>query len=227
MSGGVRSQLCIQVRDQSRGRGLGNRLSPARRRIVFQRIVDRDGSCCNNPECPHVAGEYPLQIDHKDDDKANWSFENLQLLCQPCNVKKEHRRRALKREEEVDAKLSADGSVCVNETTGARPRETVNSRSLRSVLDVPEGGTTFHANAIQEPAFREFVLTTVIRASLEDPPRFFSKKELVAAGAEAAQCSTVTGNRHIEKLANPINGILEVFNDGLGVALVRLRERRN
>ena len=199
-----------------------NRLTVAKRRIVFQMLVERDGARCNNPTCPHEMGRFRLEIDHIDHNKDNWEIGNLQILCQSCNVKKEHARREKEIRAEVDGVLSAHGCMYMYEKKGM-PGDTVN---IRHGLNVPEGGTTFHANAMQEPVFRQTVLEAVMRGELEDPPRHWTRKDLLNHGSEMAQCSPLSAARHLDKLTNPISGLLEVVPDEYQNLVVVLRKRR-
>jgi len=60
------------------------------RKKTYLIIADRDGEYCRG--CGALPTERPLVIDHRDNDNGNNSPDNFQLLCRPCNYRKNPRR---------------------------------------------------------------------------------------------------------------------------------------
>jgi len=72
---------------------LSNLLNNKDRAAAADKLKKKDGDLCTNCRRRPEDLNSPLEIDHVDEDRDNWAFENLQLLCKSCNVSKGNRNR--------------------------------------------------------------------------------------------------------------------------------------
>lgn len=81
------------------------RFPKAARAVIYPFLVSRvGGERCEI--CGKGPPERPLEIDHRDGNKNNGHRDNLRLLCKPCNVAQENRRRARPQRRPSDQTLS-------------------------------------------------------------------------------------------------------------------------
>jgi len=214
---------------------VARRFSPAKYRLVYAALVERDGEYCSaglwgvegEEACAFGEGERPqLQIDHvkERDECGPEEYEqlgNYRLLCRSCNARKEHRRRARRIAAEVMSRVSPPDRVCVRE--GAESFGGVPTSNIRQHLGSEEQGPHLRKNSLMEPVYRDYVLTAVLRGRLQVPQVVYSKKELNDAGAEACQGNPATTVRYLDKLVS-MSGVLRLESDGLGGTVVLLRE---
>ena len=99
------------------------------RKKLYNLVVKHDGEYCKL--CGALPHERQLILEHRDNDNTNNNLENLQIMCRPCNYRKNPRKS--KRPE----------NLCEN---------TSNSTPKLTELDI---------NRTKEPQFKKFVAKRV------------------------------------------------------------------
>jgi hypothetical protein len=87
----------------------------------------------------------------------------------------------------------------------------------RQLFDTGNGSIEMKLNGIIEPAFKEWLIeflkvTEIIR-----------KHDAEVAGADIVGCSQKTTKRYLEKMLNPITGVIDETVDAFGVRILKLR----
>ena len=60
------------------------------RKKLYNLVVKRDGEYCKM--CGALPDEIQLILEHRDNDNTNNNLENLQIMCRPCNYRKNPRK---------------------------------------------------------------------------------------------------------------------------------------
>jgi hypothetical protein len=59
------------------------------RKKLYKLVVKRDGEYCKM--CGALPNERQLILEHRDNDDTNNNLENIQIMCRPCNYRKNPR----------------------------------------------------------------------------------------------------------------------------------------
>jgi hypothetical protein len=140
-----------------------------------------------------------LEIDHINGDPNDWRMPNLRLLCKNCNLAERNKRSTQERE---------NFSLGI----GWEPGETTRA---------------IEKNEDYEPEFRRFIIEMLLRFG-PDPPQeafpYLTRHALINAASNYAGNNPKTGYPYFGKMANPINGFLQVQVWGRAkVKIVRFR----
>lgn len=192
------------------------RLPPWAHTRVYDWLVKRDGETCVICGVARDPGSNRLDIDHIDNDSSNWSRENLQLLCRPCNVAKENRHRATVRAS------SPSPRVCVKEKERAGARRTDWRTLLREITPADkwkygwyDDWIVSNASSPKEMEFRRYVMADLRERQVVDP------ECLICSGAEVARCSTITARRYLSKMVSVSGPATKILLDGvLGIGVI-------
>ena len=195
---------------------MASRLNKKAHDATYQKLVaEYDENCA---ECKRQPDELdqPLEIDHIDENRDNWEFPNLQLLCKSCNVSKSNRTNP-RRRHRVAETLATDqeGSSDLSSTSfSLSPPAT---RSVKELAEYSKGDPPMKANFLMEPQFRVHVLELVTQhGSLKH-------EDVVAAGAEYSEGSLRTARDYLAKMTS-LSGQLRVVVDEDGITFVALRQ---
>lgn len=137
------------------------------RRKYYKLICLRDGERCR--VCGKTPPEIYLEVDHIDGDKSHnpSDLSNFQLLCRTHNRKKDPRGKAGAKGQEVEVK-----------------RRVVMTSTYKEVMDQTRMSPEMYQSRRAEPRFRHWLyekMKTMGRMPVA---------QIVASGAEYAQCST-------------------------------------
>jgi hypothetical protein len=168
------------------------------KRGIAATLLQKDGDKCQ------LCGreKIMLEIDHINGDPYDWRMVNLRLLCKNCNLAERNKRSVHERENFS----MGIGFELSDETTRA-----------------------IEKNEDYEPEFRRFIIEMVLRFG-PDPPQeafaYLTRHALINAASNYAGNNPKTGYPYFGKMANPINGFLEVVAWGRPkIKIVRFRFR--
>jgi hypothetical protein len=140
----------------------------------FKFLRKRDGGFCQM--CKISRRKRKLVVDHIDNDNNHTYPDNLQLLCYPCNYKKNPR---LSEREPFD-------NVCV----GVTNNHNTNNDHLSTIP------TEIMINKDKEPKFIIHVKETI------DKHGKWEERDLINSGAQIVGISPVTAMRYLNKLCS-------------------------
>lgn len=167
---------------------------------AYRFLVLRDGEVCQ--ECGYIpTTRNSMDIDHIDGNPHNNEESNLRLLCHPCNVAKENRRRA--------RRPSVQGE-----------RENPRTRVLKQAIPYHEGSAEMQANFLFEVDYRSWLLQFIRDYG------FITKKEAINAGAEIVGCNPTTSAKYLAKLTS-LAGPLTETKDMVGDVVITLKPQPN
>ncbi|MDE2439201.1 MAG: hypothetical protein KGN01_07480 [Patescibacteria group bacterium] len=145
-----------------------------------------DGEICYI--CKHKSdplGRTKLFVEHKDNDPANYSEENLGLAHRSCNTRKNPR-----------------GPLPQNALPTERERESINTTLARRIRPRDDDAYSNRKNYDAEGPFRRRVFVRVKSGTA------FTYKQLKGDACEFAGVNPVTGDRYMEKLFGELIGPL-------------------
>jgi len=164
-----------------------------------------------------------LELDHRDGDPANNPPDgsNWAPACSPCNIEKGPHRGAGKRGVRVRAMLaSVVPGTDHRKHNPLRMRESEREREREreeEEVQVRSMSAEMKKNQYCEPKFREYAVRLVVAMGE------ISKKDLIVAASEYADCSDQTGVRSLGKLTS-LAGAMEVFRSPEGMFCIRMRK---
>ena len=176
---------------------MNRKLTKAQKKKARDLCRRRDGDRCNNPACGISGATYrrnigrDLDLDHIDKNPKNNPTDgsNHQLLCHPCNCRKDPRGKrrnpkfnGIKKLEEYYLNKSRRGNF-----DGAKDLDRVYDGSIPP---------TMRKNLAAEPAFRRTVGEMIGKAGKME------RSELLNAACEKAECHQSTGSNYLDKMCS-------------------------
>ncbi|MBI4187925.1 MAG: hypothetical protein HY529_01835 [Chloroflexi bacterium] len=153
-----------------------------------------------------------LEIDHADNNQANWSWGNLHLVCHQHNCV----LRQLPPDEHISLLQSHSDQL-------ERERERNNLPTWKTLLKerVPyeAGSPEMQANRSFEPRWVKYA-----HQCLQENGSA-KKKEIISGGAAYAHCSIQTSTNYLTKYTSPISPFMETVDDD-GDKIIVYREIR-
>jgi hypothetical protein len=180
---------------------MGRRLSTNTRAWVYRFLMLRDGEACRTCGLNPSGALVHHEVDHIDHDPTNWAPDNLQLLCKPCNVAKENRRRRNGRARLHEIKLPPGRAPSNNNHEGGRGRDL--GSILKEAVGYEDAGAELRLNARYEPMYRAWVVNQVLEHG------FLGKAEAINGGAEYSGCNPKTAKHYLDKLTSTVGPLLE------------------
>ena len=212
----------------------------------YHTLVELDGELCQG--CGRVPAElrWPLEIDHRDEDRDNWDIANLQLLCKQCNVSKSRRVRSSRKSGsprspygkgriawEDMSKHDESGSPRNGGGTGLEAGDdhgegafisddvkrtyVAHPRAIKEGLGVTQGTPQQRVNFYAEPRAVEWILEQVrVRGVV-------LKQDLSNGSAQVANVSPSTTASYLAKLVSS-EGPLEESRNEFGDWVVAFRD---
>lgn len=156
-----------------------------------------------------------LVIEHADNDKTNWDWDNIHLACYSCNKKMEQWPVRVKKQ-----KLQAYGDQREKE----RERENLPTRKtvLKDEVDYSTASTEIQLNRIYHTKWMNYVHQ---RVEEEGAP---NKNALVSAAAKVSGCSLqISKNYMTVEVSDAPNSILKESYDGDGNKVIVFRDNNN
>jgi len=161
---------------------------------------------------PSSRGKSQLEIDHINGDPSNSDPDNLCLLCKKHNCQMRGKTAA-------EHKRIIERYRLQNESEREIVLASPATQLVREVADYPSGSEEMRVNSISEPRFLDWVHRQVT------PDKEAPKKDLIAAGAYYAGCSTETAQRYLDKLTSSIGPLYEA-TDAFGIRVIRVKPGR-
>jgi hypothetical protein len=214
------SQTIEEEQIMAHGRRMSTRMYLAAFTLCVYRDGERCAKCGWEPGMPptKIQKKYPiindnlqrLELDHCDGnpwnnpaDGSNWA-----LLCRTCNVMKGVEQRGEGERVEVGKRLT-DAEAHDDEERVLRIERGSQTRRIKQQANYLSGDTSLKANAISEPAFRDYCVTRVFREGQVE------KNRLLSAGAEVSGCHPKkTATYYLEKMTSDEGMLAEVESEG-------------
>ena len=199
------------------------RFTRAQRRIIYPALMKQQGGVC--AQCGLAekdAAEDQLCIDHIDDNRANTSFANLQLLCRSDNTSKENRRRAeLRTAQMLNGHKNGHSPAPVAQVTSEREREKLLNSELRGRFDYQRGSIEMQANDWYEPVVVQYLSSRVSQEGTAD------YVDTVNAAAELAGCNPTTVKRYLDKKTSSVGQYEIVKNPSTKRRMIQIRRNND
>jgi hypothetical protein len=173
-------------------------------------VAQRDGEhCCI---CGREPPKFKLQIEHINRNTSDNDPVNFKLLCQPCNLAVRKMTPAAK------AKLFVKHTSSWGRGgEGGRGKAQTAASVNRKLFDTGNGSIEMRLNSVIEPQYREWLVNFLKEAGI------IRKFDAEVAGADIVGCSQKTTKRYLEKMLNPITGVVVEDTDAFGVRIIKLR----
>lgn len=181
--------------------GRGARLTPAQKKRIKERCLQRDGSkcmLCGRDEPDHW---HDLEIHHVDGNASNHSFPNLQLAHHICNSRDWNQKQY--GVHQASSQVKRGNRVLAPQF---EPAEVVMNRQY-------------------EPLFRRFCFNKVSEASKQKS--ITSKSDLRIDAREYVGCSQQTSYSYMERLFAKNGPLMECADTFSGELYVRFRDPKD